>query len=147
MKRILFVFGMFALSCGHVNFDPPKGFVETEKSDSRLRLVAADASAIRVSHRDNKKNGTAEFWATLMERELTELKGYKLQKKEKFKGKSGYVLELKAPYKHKNFHYTVGILAGDDDLYIVELGCEEKVYPAHKKAFMSLMKSIHSDLD
>ncbi len=146
MKKYIFIIAILAASCGHVNFEPPKGFVETKKTDSTLRLVAADASAIRVTYRENKKNGNADFWATLMQRELTEFKGYKLEKKTKFK-KSGYVLEMRAPYKHKNFHYTVGILAGEDDLYIVELGCENNVYAAHLKSFMSLMGKINGDLD
>ncbi|MBU1536230.1 hypothetical protein KKF84_12975 [Myxococcota bacterium] len=146
MKKYIFILAIFAGACGHVNFDPPKGFVETQKSSTILRLVAADASAIRVTHRENKKNGSPSFWATLMERELTEFKGYKLEKKTKFKS-TGFVLEMRAPYKHKNFHYTVGILAGDDDLYIVELGCENAVYAAHKKSFMSLLGKIHKEID
>jgi hypothetical protein len=134
---------LFVISCGHVNFNPPSGFVETKKHSTVLKMVAADVSVLKVSYRENKKNGTAKFWSTLMERELTLFKGYKLIKKTKYKNKSGFILDFNAPYKHKDFHYTVGILANSDDLYIVELGCEKSVFTNNKKSFLSLMNQVY----
>lgn len=57
------------------------------------------------------------------------------------------MLEFKAPYKHKDFNYSVGVLAGEDDIYIVELGCEGKAYATHKPRLISLMKKVYGKLD
>jgi hypothetical protein len=78
-----------------------------------------------------------------MVRELTEFKGYTMVSKNKFRKDAGFILEFKAPYQHKDFHYTVGILANDDDLYIIELGCEEANYATHKSAMVALMNRIY----
>ncbi len=147
MKKHLLAVALFAASCGHVDIDPPKGFVESKQSKTILRLVSADASVMRVSYRKNKKNGTTSFWSTLMVRELVDFKGYKLLKKTSYKGEDGTILELRAPYLHKEFSYTVGILAGEDDLYIVELGCRSKVYAKHRPRFLTLLGRVHDKLD
>ncbi len=139
----LFLLGFAA--CGHVNFDPPEGFIELRKTDTVLRLVASDASAIRVTYRENKKNGSTQFWAELFRRELTEFKGYTLVKEEPFHEKAGVVFDLTAPYNNDVFHYTVAVLTNEDDVYVVELGSEKAAYEKHRKAFMDLVTKIYKD--
>ncbi|MBU1070521.1 hypothetical protein KKD52_07010 [Myxococcota bacterium] len=146
MKHIiisLFLLGFAA--CGHVNFEPPEGFIELRKSDTVLRLVASDASALRVTYRENKKNGTTQFWAEIFKRELTEFKGYKLVKEEPFREKAGVIFELLAPFNNSEFHYTVAVLTNEDDVYVIELGAEKAVYDKHRKAFLDLVTTIYKD--
>ncbi len=137
----LFLLGFAA--CGHVNFDPPEGFIELRKTDTMLRLVASDASAIRVTYRENTKNGTTRFWAEIFKRELTEFKGYTLIKEEPFKDKDGMIFELTAPFNNSVFHYSIAILTNEDHVYVLELGSEKATYETHKKAFMNLVATVH----
>lgn len=143
MKYVAIISVLLFSACGHVNFDPPPGFIELRQSDHELRLVAWDASAIRVTYRENKKNGTTSFWAEIFKRELTEFKGYKLVKEEPFHGKSGMIFEFLAPYNNSEYHYTFAVLTNEDDVYIVELGAEQSVYEKHRKAFMKLLETVY----
>lgn len=144
MKYILFVTTILAMSaCGNVNFDPPSGFVEKFKSDNSLVVVSADASRIRVTYKENKKNGTAEFWGELLKRELTKFKAYKMLKSDSYKSK-GIVMEFEPPEMYKGFVYTVAVLANDDDVYVIELGCDKKSCADKRKAFDKLVKKVYN---
>jgi len=146
MKHIIISLLLLGFAaCGHVNFDPPEGFIELRKSDTVLRLVASDASAIRVTWRENKKNGSTQFWAELFKRELTEFKGYTLVKEEPFHDKVGVIFDLTAPYNNSVFHYTIAVLTSEDDVYVVELGAEKATYEKHRKAFLDLVTTIYKD--
>lgn len=144
MKRWILLATVFLFSaCGHVNFDPPDGFIELRQSDHELRLAAADASAIRVTYRENKKNGTTQFWAEIFKRELTEFKGYKLVKEEPVHGKSGMLFELLAPYNNSEYYYALAVLTNEDHVYVLELGAEKTVYEKHRPAFLKLVKTVY----
>jgi hypothetical protein len=143
MKKLFILILLSVVSCGHVNFDPPKGFVEIKKRTHKIKFVSSDAAVMKVTHKENRKNGTSTFWSQLLLRELTEFKGYKLVSKNKYRGSSGIIMEFTAPYKNESFHYTIGVLANKDDLYIIELGSENKIYKKHKKAFMSLISKVY----
>ncbi|MGM0595635.1 MAG: hypothetical protein ACQES9_01215 [Myxococcota bacterium] len=149
MKKIsitlFFIFTLSFIACGNVNFDPPSGFVEIKKTDNILKLVASDASVLKVTYRENKKNGTATFWSELLVRDLTEFKGYKLLKREKFKENSGNILHLKPPHKRQNFIYKICILANEDDVFVIELGCKKSQCENHLSSFNSLIKQIYND--
>lgn len=146
MKHSIFVALIFLFSaCGHVNFDPPDGFIELRQSNRELRLVASDASAIRVTYRENKKNGSTQFWAEIFKRELTEFKGYKLVKEEPVHGKAGMVFELLAPYNNSEYHYTLAVLTNEDHVYVLELGAEKPAYEKHHKAFMKLLETVYRE--
>lgn len=146
MKHFFLIAVLFLFSaCGHVNFDPPNGFIELRKSNHELRLVASDASAIRVTHRENKKNGSTAFWAEIFKRELTEFKGYKLVREEPFHGKAGMIFELLAPYNNSEYHYTLAVLTNEDHVYVLELGSEKPAYEKHRKAFMKLAETVYKE--
>ncbi|MBN2724329.1 MAG: hypothetical protein JXR95_09685 [Deltaproteobacteria bacterium] len=144
MKKYLLIFTvLFALGCGHVNFDPPSEFIEKSKTSERLVLVSSDASRIRLSWRENTKNGTHKFWSNLMKRELTTFKGYKLTNTEEYKS-NATIMEFTPPPLYKDYIYTVAVMTNDDDLYILELGCETSAYAEKKKSFLSLLKKVYS---
>ena len=134
---------MFLFSCSNVNFDPPANFVTLKQRGDVVKFVAADASAIKITYRENQKNGTAKFWSDLLKRELISFKGYKLIEEKKYKGSKGYFMTFRAPYQHKDFYYSVAILTNTDDIYVLELGCLKKVFPKYKKNLTALMDEVY----
>lgn len=81
--RTLIALPLLLAACGGPSFlrepgDCPPGYVPLESSGSEFlgRAISSSGVVIAVRQRDNRPQGSPEFWSEVVRRELTEGRGY-----------------------------------------------------------------------
>jgi len=81
--RIALALPLLLAACGHATFlrepgDCPPGYVPLEPVGAEFlgRAISSSGVVIAVRQRENRPQGTPEFWAEVVKKDLTEGRGY-----------------------------------------------------------------------
>jgi hypothetical protein len=138
-----------AAGCRASEMRTPDGFVALDEDDIEWRsyqwkAVSPDGAAVVIRERENKEEGSLEFWSEALEREIVERQGYKLLDKAPVEGRNakGLQMNFMALYGGQPYRYSVAVFANKDDLVTVELAADEAVWKRHEATLQAAVRSL-----
>lgn len=151
MQRYLFVLLALAMllgACRVSEVRTPNGFVALDEDDIQWRdyewkAVSPDGAVVVVRERDNNEEGSLDFWAEALEREIIERQGYKLIDKGPVQGRNvkGTQLNFEALYGGQPYFYSVAVFTDEDSIVTVETAASAEVWERHKDALQKAVLS------
>jgi hypothetical protein len=149
--RLFLLLALTALAVGACRVSEvrtPNGFVALDEDDIQWRdyvwkAVSPDGAVVVVRERDNKEEGSLEFWAEALEREVIERQGYKLIDKGPVQGRNvkGTQLNFEALYGGQPYFYSVAIFTDEDSIVTVETAASAEVWERHEAALQGAVQS------
>lgn len=154
LMMLLVVLGAVALSaCGpHTSFTLPPEFVamtddaiEWEPYD--WKAVNADGAVVVLRERDNDEEGSLDFWAAALKREIVATHGYELLEEGPFEARNmkGQLFDFKVDRSGVPYRYTVVIFVVDDQIVTVETATREDELEAHGQSLRQIVESARFD--
>jgi len=123
---------------GNFSMDPPAQFVLFEKDDV-YRAQSADTSIIRAGAVDNEPLGDEAFWIAAVHHEMMGRAERAVDSGEA--GRVTWETYVNADVQPR--YYLVGVVADDDDLYVVEVFYPtEEAYEAHRESVLEALATF-----
>lgn len=101
----------------------PQGYVKVDDHEYRFRAVSADGSAMGLRIEENPENGDLTFWDKAIQRQMVEIKGYRLAARREIKSRSGRDgVEFMFEYRRDgaDFTYLVSLFVQGREIRIFE---------------------------
>ncbi|MEQ8766231.1 MAG: hypothetical protein RL885_20120 [Planctomycetota bacterium] len=117
-----------AISCRSI--ETPPGYLPLETfGELTYVAVAPNGNRIEIREHDNREEGTAEYWAQAIQRELVEGRGYSLESNQSrllHTGTTFHELLFSTEHQLREYLYLVAIYASSGEVQILEAGGERE---------------------
>ena len=111
------------------------------------KAISPDGAVVVVREHDNEEEGSLEFWAAALERDVVETQGYKLMETAEVKAGSlkGKQLKFEVLYGGEPYRYDVALFVTKDVIVTVETAGEQAVFEKHAEALQKAIESLYFD--
>jgi len=126
-----------------IAMDTPDGFAAFSDTDV-VRAISPEGVLVRARTVPNDPAQSLEFWAEVLERQLTE-SGYLLVGKSDFSMEAGdgVLMEWLAPVSQDDWIYLTAISVVDSQIVIVEAAGPTELYEIYSTAIRESLESLH----
>lgn len=149
MRRwMILIPGLLALGACQ-SFPTPPGYLPLEATGEVVhQAVAPNGNRIEVREHDNREEGTAEYWAEAIQRELVEGRGYRLVEERPLP--RGQEMLFATEHQLREYLYLVAIFPREtgwiiplgDCIRVVEAGGEKAALEADLPALREMLQEM-----
>lgn len=139
----LLVMALAAFACA-TPIRLPKDFLEL-KSSGGFRAVTGDDARVWVREFEDPNTASLAFWATALEHEFTQQRGYDLVGKGAVKnrdGDEGAWFECATNVAGRRTGYLCAVWVDGDDVQVVEFAADAEVFAARVEAVRNALKTV-----
>lgn len=146
---LLLILAALALAACRVSeVKTPDGFValtddQIEYYPYEWKAVSPDGAVVVVRERENEQEGSLDFWAESLKREITERNGYKLLDEGPVEGRNakGHLMNFEVLYGGLPYRYTVALFVTEDDIITVETAASQEIFQQRGDALTAAIRS------
>ncbi len=144
--------GLLAACGPNTEFTLPNDFValadeDIEWRDYDWKAVNTDGAVVVLRERDNDEEGSVDFWAKALARELVDGQGYELldTTEVKTRNMTGRQLHFQVDQAGTPFRYNVAVFVIDDTIVTIETAASSESWEAQQAALNAIVESADYD--
>ena len=138
-------FLLFAAACA-TPIQLPKDYLELRGRDG-FQAVTGDDARVWIREFETRERAPLTFWATALEHDFVEQRGYDLVERGEVKnrnGRAGNWFECTANVRGERIGYLVAVWVDGDDVQVVEFAAKADVFAARVETMKAALRTVRS---